>query len=753
MSTKDANPDRDELKSAASRIPTSPALNDERRQALENYLPDFLEEFTEQIDTMESCVMALEHNPGNGEELKNCFRQVHTLKGSANALGFLALGFLCHITESALVIYRDKNAPLPSRLVELLYDFNDALRRIKARISSSLTDSDVDIRRLVDNMEAATQASEVKTSPPKETEISKTEDPKPKSITAIKDMAPLASVLSVSEKIGAIRVEVTRLDSLMNSLVELALLRNRSQQLVHNMLMGEKTENLMEGFGSLASNLDSATRRLQSSVMRARMLPVGNVFNKFGRVVRDLSVALGKEADLVIHGAETELDKNLIETISDPLLHIIRNCMDHGIEDPDKRAQLGKPRRGSIHLNAFQEGNSIVVEISDDGKGIDPEALVDKAIKNGALRPEDAQMMSETQKLSLVFQAGLSTASAVTDVSGRGVGMDVVKTNLEKLNGDIDIKSQPGSGTRIILKIPLTLAIIPTLLCRVGRGVFGVPLFSVEETIRVTPSELENREYQPQLMFRNERLPVVILKKILKFEHNGDGAQEQMDVVVVKSGLRRIGMAVDKTLGQEEVLIKSLDSFRGIFDPPYLSGATILGDGSIAFILDISKLAATVQFGDTRKGEIPTAKAQAEPEELALIFGDDDKERYAVAARWIGGVTLVNPSDVQLQDGRKIIASDYGVLPVTRIPATTPSPSIPLNDMQYLVVFRKEGRRAGLMVNEVRGLRNLKVSKFQTPTMGKDQEEPLMVDDRPTKILDPDLILESALSSDQADKP
>ncbi|MDH5637910.1 MAG: chemotaxis protein CheA, partial [Nitrospinota bacterium] len=699
------------------------------------------------IDTLENCVMALEHNPDDQNELNNCFRQVHTLKGSANALGFLALGFLCHIMESALAVYRGKDTPLPSGLVELLYEFNDSLRRIKNQISSSLTDSGVDIRWLVGKIEAASLPASDKDTAAQKNKASGVGADSGQSDTDHANLAgPAASILSVSERIGAIRVDVSRLDSLMNSLVELALLRNRTHQLVHNIVMGEKTESLVEGFSDLATNLDSATRRLQASVMRARMLPVGNVFNKFGRVVRDLGVALGKEADLVIHGAETELDKSLIENISDPLLHIIRNCIDHGIEPPAERDKLGKPRRGVISLNAFHEGNSIVVEIFDDGKGINPQALADKAVGSGAISPERARDMSKTQKLSLMFMAGISTASSVTDVSGRGVGMDVVKTNMERLNGAIDIDSEPGAGTRITLKIPLTLAIIPTLLCRVGRGVFGIPLFSVQETTRLRPADLEVTDKEPSIALRGERVPVVILSSALNFPESGGRAPYEIDVVVVKTGLRRIGLAVSKTLGQEEVLIKTLDSFRGIFDPPYLSGATILGDGSIAFILDISKLAETVKTSQAPISPTTAGLAQAEPEELALIFGDDEASRYAVAAKWIGGVTLMDTTQISHRDGREVVKSDYGELPVTRISSITGAPARQLSKQRYLVVFRNQGREAGLLVNEVSGLRNIKSTLLSAAATGDENAEPLVVDNRPTKIMDPALVVESASS-------
>ncbi|MDH5511200.1 MAG: chemotaxis protein CheA, partial [Nitrospinota bacterium] len=724
--------DRD--KPPKAEIPASPPADEERKKALESYLPDFLMEYADQIDTLENCVMALEHNPSDQEAMKNCFRQVHTLKGSANALGFLALGFLCHIMESALAFYRSKNTPLPSGLVELLYEFNDSLRRIKNQISSSLTDSGVDIRWLVGKIEAAAHPAR-ETAATVENQASKDDaDSGQLNTDHTSLVGQAASIQSVSERIGAIRVDVNRLDSLMNSLVELALLRNRTQQLVHNMVMGERTESLIEGFSDLATNLDSATRRLQASVMRARMLPVGNVFNKFGRVVRDLGVALGKEADLVIHGAETELDKSLIENISDPLLHIIRNCIDHGVEPPAERDRLGKPRRGVISLNAFHEGNSIVVEIFDDGKGINPQALADKAVESGAISPERARDMSKTQKLSLMFMPGISTARSVTNVSGRGVGMDVVKTNLEKLNGAIDIDSEPGAGTRITLKIPLTLAIIPTLLCRVGIGVFGIPLFSVQETTRIKPTDLQMTDGEPSVDIRGERVPVVILSRTLDFPENGGRAPDDIDVVVIKTGLRRIGLAVGKTLGQEEVLIKTLDSFRGIFDPPYLSGATILGDGSIAFILDISKLAETVKTSQTPLSPASAHLAQAEPEELALIFGDDEARRYAVAARWIGGVTSMDTAQISHRDGLEIVESDYGELPVTRIASVTGAPARQINNQCYLVVFRSQGREAGLLVNEVSGLRNIKSTQLKAAAMGDENVGPLVIDNRPTNI-------------------
>jgi two-component system chemotaxis sensor kinase CheA len=703
-------------------IPQSPPLDEERRKALEGYMPDFLAELDDQIEALEGAAARLDKNPSDPAEINGVFRQIHTLKGTANALGFLALGFLCHQAESALAIHRESKTSFSQKLLALLFEFNDALRRYKTSISATWTDSEVNIIHLAAKLESAAAPPSLIPSPAA-----------PSARRAAEDAAP-ASVTALSEKIGAIRVDVERLDSMMNAVGELSLLRNRSLKLGYDVVSEGGSGPLAEGFHQLAAELDSVTRRLHSSVMRARMLPVGNVFNKFIRVTRDLSSILGKEVDLSITGAETELDKNLLEAASGPLMHIIRNCIGHGIEPPDARMARGKPRRGVIGLGARQERNSIVIEVHDDGNGIDRAAIVEKALARGSISPEKAASMSSAETLDLIFLPGVSTASTVTDVSGRGVGMDVVRTNIEKLNGSVEISSEPGSGTRIRFRLPLTLAVMPTLLCQAGGTKLGFPLLSVEETARIDHSQIESIPGGNAVMLRDEMLPLLSAIEILKLNPGGVERREDIGVVVVRAASRRFGFMVDKILGHEDILLKPLDSLRGIFEPPYLTGATITGDGSVAFIVDVFKSASAVK--SIPSGGENKAKSQkpAEPEDLVLVFGGPETGFFGVAARWIGGVASAVDSRIAFHEGREAALLDGGRLPVLRIGGPG------ANGHQYLIIFRKDGREAGLLARELAGL--YKIPQRAMTAGGKAAES----GGGSFMVLDPEMVIDSVLA-------
>jgi len=678
-------------------IPKSPPLDAERRKALEGYMPDFLAEFTEQIDALEDLAHKLETNRQGAEQVNAFFRIVHTIKGTANALGFLALGYLCHKVESALAVYREKKIPLPRHLQALLFEFNNALGRYKSSIAAMWTDSEVDVTHLLARLEPS-MPEDGRTPGAGE----KAQEPSPQA----PDSNPLA-ITSHAEKIGAIRVDVERLDNMMNAVGELALLRNKTQKMAEAALAAEGSGLMTQYFHTLAGELDSVTRRLHHSIMRARMLPVGSVFNRFTRLARDLSAALGKEVDLQITGAETEMDKNLLEAISDPLLHIIRNCVDHGIEPPDEREKQGKPRRGSVGLGARQERNSIVIEIFDDGKGIDRKVLAQKAVERGIISAEKVDRLSRAEAMALIFHPGVSTAPVVTDVSGRGVGMDVVKTNIEKLNGNIEIASKPGVGTRIRLRLPLTLTVMPVLICRAGAGTIGFPLFSVEETIRVDSGQIQDLPGGPALRLRERTLPLLRAAAVLELE-NGGQTQGEKDVVVVRAASRRFGFVVDKVLGHEDILLKPLDSLRGIFHPPFLTGATILGDGNVAFILDVFRIVSTVSTAHIEGENRSITRKQAEPEELTLVF-EGGGTHYGASVRWIGGVAASEETRFQPAGVMETAMLAEGPLPVMRIGGGES-----LGGEPYLIILHSGGRRAGLMANGLSGLFRIPARIFKS---------------------------------------
>ena len=377
-----------------------------------------------------------------------------------------------------------------------------------------------------------------------------------------------------------VRVDTRRLDDIMNMVGELVLVRNR--------LVTLESSTSNEMLAQAISNLDLVTADLQAAVMKTRMQPIKKVFGRFPRVVRDLARSLNKEVNLEMRGEDTDLDKNLVEALADPLIHLVRNAVDHGIEMPDEREAKGKPRAGTVILSAEQEGDHILLTISDDGRGMDPDVLRKKAIEKGILDPESAARMDDKEAFSLIFAPGFSTKEQISDISGRGVGMDVVKTRIVQLNGSIEIDSEKDVGTKLMIKVPLTLAIMPTLMVMLGKQTFALPLVSVNEIFDLDMADTNTVDGQLVVMVREKPLPLYFLNRWLlpPGEQSGDNAENH--VVVVNVGNQKVGFVVERLIGQEEVVIKPLGAL--LHGVPGLAGATITGDGRIALILDVPSL-------------------------------------------------------------------------------------------------------------------------------------------------------------------
>ena len=422
-----------------------------------------------------------------------------------------------------------------------------------------------------------------------------------------------------------IRVDVKRLDSLMNLIGELVLGKNRLIKIYNDVEERYEGEKFLEELNQVVASVSMVTTDIQLAVMKTRMLPIGRVFNKFPRMVRDLSRELGKEIDLVITGEETELDKSIVEEIGDPLVHLIRNACDHGIESKEDRAAAGKPEKGTVELKAYNEVNHIVVEIKDDGHGMDPDILRSKGVEKGIISDREADTMTDKEAYALVFKAGFSTAKVVTNVSGRGVGMDVVKTNIEKLNGIIDVESELGTGTTLKLKIPLTLAIIQSLLVGVQEEFYAIPLASVIETVRISQDEIYTVENKSVLRLRNEVLPLVRLADIFGVDSVFDNS-EQAYVVVIGLAENKIGVIVDFLIGQEEVVIKSLGSY--LKGTEGIAGATIRGDGRVTLIVDIAAMMqmaknVKVSLSKLKQESETTKKEKTSPSDYKVLIVDD----------------------------------------------------------------------------------------------------------------------------------
>ena len=459
--------------------------------------------------------------------------------------------------------------------------------------------------------------------------------------------APAASATTVEQ---TIRVDVKRLDHLMNLIGELVLGKNRLIKINDDVEERYEGEEFLEELNQVVSIVSLVTTDLQIAVMKTRMLPIGKVFNKFPRMIRDLSRELGKKIELELGGEETELDKSIVEEIGDPLVHIIRNSCDHGVESIERRIAAGKPESGTIGLKAYNEGNHIVIEITDDGAGMDPEFLRTKSVEKGVITEKEADLMTDKEAFTLIFRPGFSTAAKVTSVSGRGVGMDVVKTNIEKLNGIIDIESELGKGTVMKLKIPLTLAIIQALLVGVQEEYYAIPLASVLETVRIGKDEIYTVENRSVMRLRDEVLSLVHIADLFEVEHVYD-ASEHAYVVVLGLAESKIGLIVDTLVGQEEIVIKSMGEY--LHGMEGIAGATIRGDGGVTLIVDVAammhmakriKSSVTAKSGGSGGG---ASREKNQPSDYKVMIIDDsktDRKIMSLALKPLG-ITLVEATD------------------------------------------------------------------------------------------------------------
>ncbi|WP_024115241.1 chemotaxis histidine kinase/response regulator CheAY2 [Helicobacter pylori] len=522
----------------------------------------------------------------------------------------------------------------------------------------SAEEVEAEIERLLNKRQEADKerrAQKKQEAKPKQEVASKTETPKTETPKAPKTETKAKAKADTEENkapsIGVeqtVRVDVRRLDHLMNLIGELVLGKNRLIRIYGDVEERYDGEKFLEELNQVVSSISAVTTDLQLAVMKTRMQPVGKVFNKFPRMVRDLSRELGKSIELIIEGEETELDKSIVEEIGDPLIHIIRNSCDHGIEPLEERRRLNKPETGKVQLSAYNEGNHIVIKISDDGKGLDPVMLKEKAIEKGVISERDAEGMSDREAFNLIFKPGFSTAKVVSNVSGRGVGMDVVKTNIEKLNGIIEIDSEVGVGTTQKLKIPLTLAIIQALLVGVQEEYYAIPLSSVLETVRISQDEIYTVDGKSVLRLRDEVLSLVRLSDIFKVDTI---LESNSDVYVVIIGLadQKIGVIVDYLIGQEEVVIKSLGYYlkntRGI------AGATVRGDGKITLIVDVGAMmdmAKSIKVNiTTLMNESENTKSKNSPSDYIVLAIDDSSTDRAIIRKCLKplGITLLEASN------------------------------------------------------------------------------------------------------------
>ena len=621
-------------------------LNKARKGELK-ITPDIMDVVLESVDMMKGLLESIRDNGSDaaaGIDIKNiCVRLTQISEGEA---------------PSAAAEAPAAPAPEPVKEPEPVAPAEEAAPEVSDAELSKLSDSEVEaeIERLLKVRKAEDQARRAsKGIAPKSPEeiapaASAASAPAPKPAPSRERDAdkkvPAASSSSAVAQEQTIRVEVKRLDHLMNLIGELVLGKNRLLKIYDDVEERYEGEKFLEELNQVVSSLSLVTTDIQLAVMKTRMLPIAKVFNKFPRMIRDLSRDLGKQIDLEISGEETELDKSIVEEIGDPLVHIIRNSCDHGIEDPETRKAMGKPEKGLVQLKAYNEGNHIVVEIVDDGKGLDADMLKAKSIEKGIITEREADAMSEKEAFGLIFRPGFSTAAKVTNVSGRGVGMDVVKTNIEKLNGIIDIESEVGKGTVMKLKIPLTLAIIQSLLVGTQEEFYAIPLASVLETVRVPIDDIYTIDGKNVLRLRDEVLSLVRLSDVFGVNKVFDGG-DQTYVVIIGVAEAKLGIIVDTLVGQEEIVIKSMGDY--LQNIPGIAGATIRGDGRVTLIIDVGammEMAKDIKVNIRAEMEDST-KAKEKPSDYKVLIVDDSKMDRTIMQKSLEpiGVTIIEATN------------------------------------------------------------------------------------------------------------
>lgn len=689
----------------------------------EDILKDFLSEAKDGIAKMEEEFIELERDRSNTEILKSLFRTMHSLKGASGFFGFKSLEAIAHFSEDILSKLRDGLIEPKEEIIDILLRALDEIKYIVAYLEEHKTEP-VEDRILEFLVELSNFSEKIKREEgftkkegereekveiKEEGEIisDKVEEKLEKEKTKVEEMAltpkeeikeevqkedkgvPLASQVQLTET--HIKVDVKLLDTLMNLAGELVLARNRVVQLANRINEPELLRSVQ--------TLSMVTTELQETIMKTRMQPIAVVFNKFPRIVRDLARNLNKKVNLHIEGAETELDRSIIEAIKDPLTHLVRNSLDHGIEDAETRVAANKPPEGNLFLRAYHEGGQVIIEIEDDGRGIDLEKIKKKAIEKGFVSEEEAKRLTEKEILSFIFKSGFSTAERVTQVSGRGVGMDVVKTNIEKLGGSIEINTFLGKGTTVRVKIPLTLAIIPALIVTCHGERYAIPQVSLRELVSINIEKdilkIGDTEFY---RLRGEIIPVLRLSKILNYR---DGSSQEKNLVILTTGDKFIGLLVDSIYDSEEIVVKPLGKwFKGI---PLYSGATIMGDGKLALILDVVGLSQLVGLKTEeieRALEEKAVKSALEETQFILIFNIGE-DYLALPLALISRLDKIKASDIQIVGGKEVILYKNQVIPIIRLENYLPLQGMPVQEEYNLLFFTERDKTCAILCSKI----------------------------------------------------
>ncbi|MFP5228868.1 MAG: chemotaxis protein CheW, partial [Acidobacteriota bacterium] len=704
---------------------------------------EFLIESHENLEHLDRNLVELEKNPQDAALLSGIFRTIHTIKGSCGFLAFSNLERLTHQAETVLSQLRDGKRALTPELVSLILETVDATRQVLASIEATGGEGDLRFDDLRERLRAAAEAKSdgkaegggEKASPappaPQQQSQPAPEVVSPATATPAAMPAPAAAPTAASaapepterrsgkdrrqvaaaneEEEGAraasaadanIRVGVGLLNKLMDLVGELVLTRN--QILQFNAQREDPTLN------ATSQRLNLITSELQEGVMKTRMQPIGTVWHGLPRVVRDMAVSLGKQIQIRMEGEETELDRTIIEAIKDPLIHIVRNACDHGIEGPAVRTAAGKPAQGTMSLRAYHEGGQVNIEIADDGAGIDVARVKAKAVEKGFLRTEQAEKLSEREAMNLIFQPGFSTAAAVTRVSGRGVGMDVVKSNIEKIGGIVDVFSRPGEGTTIKIRIPLTLAIIPGLVIVSGGERFVIPQVSLLELIHLEADSSDRRVEHvhgaPVYRRRGRLLPVVYLNQILGLKAAANAVAPSM--VVLQAEDQQFGLVVDSIHDTQEIVVKPLGKqLKGL---TLYAGATIMGDGHVALILDVIGVGERSGiFSESRKQSRAAEAAKTEQEverRRLLLFRAGSFERLAIPLALVARLEEFSRSELEHAAGGLVVQYRGGILPLVWLRAVLEPDAAAEGeeaDPVAVVVFQDGERSFGMIVDQI----------------------------------------------------
>src|SRR4051812_2543735 len=704
---------------------------------MDDLLREFLTETNESLDTVDNQLVRFEQDPNNAKILDNIFRLVHTIKGTCGFLGLPRLEALAHAGETLMGKFRD-GMPVTGEAVTLILGSIDRIKEILAGLESTHTEPEGNDADLIDalhamvergmaalaampaepQIEQGTLTFQVLERPLRPGEVSLDELERAFRETAPEVARPLAPETQASAMPAAkpavkkafaepetadadrvanqsIRVNVDTLEHLMTMVSELVLTRN---QLLEISRRHEDTE-----FKVPLQRLSNVTAELQEGVMKTRMQPIGNAWQKLPRIVRDLAGELGKQIELEMHGADTELDRQVLDLIKDPLTHMVRNSADHGLETPAERLACGKPEQGTIRLSAYHEGGHIIICIADNGRGLNTGRIKAKALSNGLVTEAELEKMTEAQIHKFIFAPGFSTAATVTSVSGRGVGMDVVRTNIDQIGGTIDIKSVAGEGSSVTIKIPLTLAIVSALIVEAAGDRFAIPQLSVVELVRARANSehrIERIKDTAVLRLRNKLLPLMHLKKLLKIDDGSSSDPENGFIVVTQVGSQTFGIVVDGVFHTEEIVVKPMSTKLRHID--MFSGNTILGDGAVIMIIDPNGFAKALGASGSSAHEMADEHGSAQAntgEQLTslLVFRAGSSQPKAVPLGLVTRLEEIATDKIELSNGRYMVQYREQLMPLVQMNGV----NVQTSGAQPILVFADDGRSMGLVVDEI----------------------------------------------------